>query len=68
MRCALGASLSSKLVVLATTSWIGGKNDFLGTTYLIVGIIALLLGAVFAFKHVKSPRRLGDTQFLVWNK
>ncbi|CAG5113484.1 Oidioi.mRNA.OKI2018_I69.chr2.g7588.t1.cds [Oikopleura dioica] len=32
-----------KFFVLATTSWIGGKNLFLGWTYAIVGAICLVV-------------------------
>jgi hypothetical protein len=29
-----------KAIVLSTTSWIGGKNDFLGAAYIVVGAIS----------------------------
>jgi len=57
-----------KFVVLSTTTWIGGKNDFLGWAYIVVGIICLLQGVIFAVKHKISPRKLGDTKYLDWNK
>jgi len=57
-----------KFVVLSTTSWIGGKNPFLGWAYIVVGIICFLQGVVFGVKHKLSPRKLGDTKYLDWNK
>jgi len=53
-----------KSMVLSTTSWMGGKNDFLGIAYLVVGSLCMLLGAVFFFKHWLCPRNLGDTTYL----
>jgi len=58
----------SKFVVLSTTTWIGGKNPFLGYAYIIVGAICILLGLCFALKHWISPRKLGDTKYLDWNR
>jgi len=57
-----------KFVVLSTTTWIGGKNPFLGWAYIVVGIICFLQGVVFGIKHKVSPRKLGDTKYLDWNK
>merc|ERR1712060_539137 len=45
-----------KYIVLSTTEWIGGKNDFLGIAYLVVGIICLLLALAFLIKCRISPR------------
>jgi len=57
-----------KHFVLSTTTWIGGKNPFLGYAYIVVGAICLVLGIVFGVKHRISPRKLGDTKYLEWNK
>lgn len=56
----------SKKLVLSTTSWLGGKNPFLGYAYMVVGAVCLLLAALFFIKQKTSPRDLGDTAYLVW--
>lgn len=55
-----------KHIVLSTTSWLGGKNDFLGFAYIIVGTLCLLLASAFFIKHKVSPRKLGDMQYFNW--
>jgi hypothetical protein len=55
-----------KSVVLSTTNWLGGKNDFLGYAYIVVGAISLLLGLAFWVKHCISPRQMGDMHYLNW--
>jgi hypothetical protein len=57
-----------KHVVLSTTTWIGGRNPFLGYAYIVVGAICFILGIVFGIKHKVAPRKLGDTKYLEWNK
>jgi len=52
-----------KAIVLSTTSWLGGKNDFLGWAYIVVAILCLVLGALFLAKHIISPRPLGDMKY-----
>jgi len=56
-----------KSVVLSTTSWIGGKNPFLGIAYLVVGCICLLMAGAFAVKQFVSPRRPGDVSGTQWS-
>lgn len=56
-----------KTLVLSTTSWIGGKNDFLGIAYLTVGGLSLLMAITFALLYVTMPRPLGDPSFLTWS-
>jgi len=55
-----------KAIVLSTTTWIGGKNDFLGAAYLVVGSICWFLAVVFYIKHRCSPRELGDMKYFNW--
>jgi hypothetical protein len=57
----------SKALVISTLGDFGGKNSFLGISYIVVGSISLLLGVLFALKQAINPRHLGDTRFLGWN-
>jgi hypothetical protein len=44
-----------KSVVLSTTSWMGGKNDFLGIMFVAVGGLCLLLSLIYAVMCVLIP-------------
>jgi len=47
----------TKKIVLSTTTWIGGKNAFLGWMYIIVAILCILLAIAFAIKEAWTPRK-----------
>jgi len=57
-----------KHVVISTTSWLGGKNNFLGLAYIIVGSVCWGLALIFFIKHSVSPRALGDMKYFNWRK
>ncbi|XP_061374806.1 ALA-interacting subunit 1-like [Gastrolobium bilobum] len=57
-----------KRLVLSTTTWIGGKNPFLGMAYLFVGGLSLFCAIGFILLYVIKPRPLGDPSYLSWNK
>ncbi|KAG2252688.1 hypothetical protein Bca52824_082824 [Brassica carinata] len=57
-----------KKLVLSTTSWLGGRNDFLGVAYLTVGSICLFLAVTFSVLYLVKPRQLGDPSYLSWNR
>ena len=59
---------ASKSLVISNTSWIGGKNSFLGWAYIATGGIFLTLALVFLARHLIAPRRLGDVSYLHWNR
>jgi len=50
----------TKQMILTTTSWLGGKNPFLGIAYLVVGSICILLGIVFLIIHIRVGKRPTD--------
>ena len=56
-----------KHVVLSTTSWLGGKNDFLGVAYLVIGVICAVFALVFMVFAFYPPRKHGDVHDLSWN-
>lgn len=56
-----------KYLVVSTTSWLGGKNPFLGFAYMVVGGVCVLLALVFFLKNLTSGRKLGDPRFMSWN-
>ncbi|XP_073149692.1 putative ALA-interacting subunit 2 [Henckelia pumila] len=57
----------SKKLVLSTSSWLGGRNNFLGMAYISIGICFIFVAVVFLLVHVKFPRPYGDTTNLSWN-
>jgi len=52
----VSAFSGTKKIVLSTTTWIGGKNQFLGWTYIVVAILCLLLAIAFGLKQFLNPR------------
>ena len=57
-----------KRIVLSTASWLGGRNDFLGISYLAVGGFSLLSGFCFWLLMQRWPRKMGDLRLLSWNR
>lgn len=57
-----------KSLVLSTTTWIGGRNHFLGMAYIFIGGLSLLLSVGFLVLYVMRPRPLGDPSYLSWNR
>ena len=62
----VAAFKGKKSLVLSTTSFLGGKNPFLGIAYITVGFVCIALAAAFALKSAFQPRATGDTQYLQW--
>uniref|UniRef100_A0A0G4GIR6 ALA-interacting subunit n=1 Tax=Chromera velia CCMP2878 TaxID=1169474 RepID=A0A0G4GIR6_9ALVE len=56
----------SKKVVLSTASPLGGRNFFLAWCYFAAGGICVVLGLFFFGKQIRSPRALGDVNYLSW--
>lgn len=57
-----------KTLVLSTSSWLGGRNNFLGMAYALVGSSSILIALVFLLLHVKNPRPYGDTMYVSGNR
>jgi hypothetical protein len=57
-----------KYIVISTTSWLGGRNPFLGYAYIVIGALCVVLAAIFGIKHKVSGRMPGDTSYLEWAK
>jgi hypothetical protein len=57
-----------KHIVFSTTSWLGGKNNFLGIAYIAMGALCWFLALIFLIKHRVSPRKLGDMRYFNWRK
>ncbi|ERN17057.1 hypothetical protein AMTRI_Chr09g33350 [Amborella trichopoda] len=57
-----------KKLVLSTTGWLGGKNDFLGIAYLLVGGLCFFMALLFMIVYLAKPRPLGDPSYLSWNR
>lgn len=45
-----------KKLVLSTTSWLGGKNDFIGVAYISVGGLCFFLAMAFIIVYLIKPR------------
>jgi hypothetical protein len=45
-----------KKLVLSTSTWLGGKNDFLGLAYLSVGGLCFFLAFAFTLLYLIKPR------------
>mmetsp|Transcript_25710 Transcript_25710/g.33682 ORF Transcript_25710/g.33682 Transcript_25710/m.33682 type:complete len:376 (-) Transcript_25710:256-1383(-) len=58
----------TKAIVIGTGSWFGGQNPYLGISYLIVGVICVVLSISFLIKHCIAPRQPGDDAFLIWKE
>lgn len=46
----------TKSLLISTRTVMGGKNDFLGIAYLVVGGLCIVLGVLFTIAHLIKPR------------
>ena len=54
----------TKALVLSTTSWIGGKNLFLGYAYVVVGVVTIVLALCFLIKQQLTKRDIADADYI----
>lgn len=57
----------TKALVLGTVGEFGGKNPYLGQSYIIVGSISLLFAVLFVMKQLVAPRPVADAALLNWS-
>ena len=57
----------SKALVLATSNWLGGRNPFLGYSYVVLGTLSVIFAIVFIIKQYTCPRQLGNIKMLAKN-
>ncbi len=55
-----------KTLVVSTVSFLGGKNNFLGVAYMVVGALCIGLSLLFLVKQRLHGRQPGDTASLRW--
>eukprot|EP00917_Polyrhabdina_sp_WS-2016_P023633 GHVP01051208.1.p1 GENE.GHVP01051208.1~~GHVP01051208.1.p1 ORF type:complete len:346 (+),score=37.60 GHVP01051208.1:115-1152(+) len=56
----------TKTIVVAETSWLGGRNVVIGASYVVVGFIGILCGTFFFVMNYRKPRIVGDVRYLNW--
>jgi hypothetical protein len=56
----------TKTLVMTNLAAFGGRNSALGTSYLALGSISLIVGFLFTLKRLIIPRPLGDIRYLQW--
>ncbi|XP_065654307.1 cell cycle control protein 50A isoform X3 [Hydra vulgaris] len=50
-----------KRFIISQSSWAGGKNNFLGIVYIVVGTLCLIFGFIFLIIHTKYRTRIQFT-------
>lgn len=57
-----------KYIYISQRSVIGGKNDFLGISWMVGGALCFVLGISLLIINFFKPRRTGDVSLLSWNR
>lgn len=56
-----------KSFVLSTTTWLGGRNPFLGVAYVVTGGVSFLLSILYLMVRLLRPRKFADAGALSFN-
>ncbi|EER33911.1 cell division control protein 50 [Candida tropicalis MYA-3404] len=54
----------TKSLVITTNTIFGGRNMSLGVIYIIIAVVALVLGVAFLVQYLIKPRKVGDHNYL----
>ncbi|KGR12272.1 hypothetical protein MG5_01915 [Candida albicans P57072] len=57
-----------KYLYITQRSVIGGKNDFLGISWMVGGGVCFILGLALLVINFVKPRKTGDVNLLSWNQ
>lgn len=57
-----------KFIHISQRSVMGGKNDFLGISWMVGGALCFVLGLALLVVNTIKPRRTGDVNLLSWNR
>lgn len=55
-----------KFFKLSTTTWLGGRNFFLGWGFVVIGGLLFIVAVLTLIKVIVYPRKLGDPSYLNW--
>eukprot|EP00696_Hemimastix_kukwesjijk_P003177 gnl/Hemi2/13913_TR4721_c0_g1_i1.p1 gnl/Hemi2/13913_TR4721_c0_g1~~gnl/Hemi2/13913_TR4721_c0_g1_i1.p1 ORF type:complete len:344 (+),score=139.63 gnl/Hemi2/13913_TR4721_c0_g1_i1:166-1197(+) len=58
------AFVGKKAIVFSTTTMLGGKNTFLGFSYVVGSLLCIGFSLLFMIKSRTNPRTIGDVTFL----
>jgi len=58
----------AKAIILSNSNTFGGKNKYLGPSFIGVGVVCAALGVYFALKQLVNPRKLADRKYLVYKE
>mmetsp|Transcript_2578 Transcript_2578/g.3778 ORF Transcript_2578/g.3778 Transcript_2578/m.3778 type:complete len:313 (-) Transcript_2578:34-972(-) len=53
-----------KYIIISTSSWMGGKNNFIGVCYLVIGSLSVAFCIAFVVAAKIKPRKLGDLSYV----
>ena len=65
MESSLEGKKSIVMSMISIKSWFGGRNMFLGTAHIIVGVLCMVMTILLFVKHKRTALYLGDTRYLI---